>query len=313
MNDDRRDALYSLLGDLPAPRERASARLLGREDRPYYELERLLIDTGGSAPAPAYFIHPLDAEPPWPTVLYCHSHGGDYASGKEELLLGRGYLRSPPYAEELARAGYAALCIDQWCFGERRGALGLATESAAAKYFLWQGACLWGMMVFDSLGVLDYLRSRPDVDPGRIVSLGMSMGASMAIWAAALNAGVAACVDICGQVDGESLIRDGGLDRHGIYYYVPGLLKRFSMADIDAMIAPRPHLAIAGNRDALTPSEGLDRIGREVASRYAESGCPETWRLLRLGCGHEESAEARLAVLDFLRVIRDEDRADRPL
>lgn len=265
-----------------------------------YILEHLLLDLGGSVPVPAYFIRPNHIKPPYPTALYCHSHGGFYEAGKKELIEGRRYLCSPPYAEVLARIGYAALCIDHWGFGERRGAWGLETESAAAKYFLWKGTCLWGMMVFDSLRALEYLRTRPDVDRSFIVSIGMSMGASMSIWAAALDPGIRACVDICGQVDGESLIEDGGLDRHGIYYYVPALIDHFSMADIDALIAPRPHLAIAGDRDALTPAAGLARIERDVAPYYAEAGAPEAWRLQRLDCGHEETAEARAMVIDFL-------------
>jgi dienelactone hydrolase len=298
--DQGREALYSLLGDLPARDLPISARPLGEEDRGAYILERLILELNGLCPAPAYFARPLAFDPPYPTVLYCHSHGGRYESGKEEFIAGQAYLSDPPYAEALARRGIAGLCIDHWVFGERRGALELGTESAAAKYFLWKGSCLWGMMVFDSLRALDYLRSRPDVDPRSIVSLGMSMGATMSIWAAALDPGVRACVDICGQVDGESLIEDGGLDRHGIYYYVPGLLKRFTMADIDALLAPRPHLAIAGDLDPLTPAAGLDRIGREVEARYAEAGGSGAWRLARLACGHEETAEGRREVLAFL-------------
>ena len=136
--------------------------------------------------------------------------------------------------------------------------------------------------------------SRPDLLDRNVhgrdhVDLVLSLGSSLR-----------ACVDICGQVDGESLIEDGGLDRHGIYYYVPGILSRFPMAEIDALIAPRPHLAIAGDFDPLTPAAGLDRIDRDLAARYAEAGRREDWRLDRLPCGHEETAEGRRRVLDFL-------------
>lgn len=307
--DGGRAGLYSLLGSLPGRDRPITARLLGEEEGGTYVLERLFLELNGLTPVPAYFARPLGFDPPYPTVLYCHSHGGRYESGKEEFVAGQDYLRSPPYAEELAMRGIAGLCIDHWVFGERRGALGLATESAAAKYFLWKGSCLWGMMVYDSLRALDYLGSRPDVDPDFIISVGMSMGATMSIWSAALAPGLRACVDICAQVDGESLIEDGGLDRHGIYYYVPGLLPRYSMADIDALIAPRPHLAIAGDRDPLTPAAGLDRIGRDVAARYEEAGARDAWRLVRLPCGHEETEEGRREVLAFLDGLLAERRA----
>ena len=47
----------------------------------------------------------------------------------------------------------------------------------------------------------------------------------------------------------------GGLDGHGIYYYVPALLKHFTSADINALIAPRAHLAIAGKAHALVSGD----------------------------------------------------------
>ncbi len=55
------------------------------------------------------------------------------------------------------------------------------------KAMLWQGMVLWGMMVYDSYKAVDYLASRPEVDPSRIATLGMSMGSTMAWWLAALD------------------------------------------------------------------------------------------------------------------------------
>jgi hypothetical protein len=81
---------------------------------------------------------------------------------------------------------------------------------------------------------------------------------------------------------------------------VPGLLKRFTTAQINALIAPRAHLAIAGLQDKLTPVEGLDIIDRELSRTYAELGHPERWRLLRYDVGHQETAEGRLEVIEFL-------------
>ena len=46
---------------------------------------------------------------------------------------------------------------------------------------------MWGMMVHDSLRAIDYLVGRPDIDPARIGTLGMSMGSTMAWWVAALD------------------------------------------------------------------------------------------------------------------------------
>ena len=210
-----------------------------------------------------------------PCILYNHAHGGDYKLGKDELLVGRDALQDPPYARALTANGYVALCIDTWCFGERRG----RTESEVFKEMLWKGQVLWGMMVYDTLRALDYLVSRPDVDPERVATIGISMGSTMAWWTAALDTRIKVCVDLCCLTDFEALIETRGLDGHGIYYYVPSLLKHFTTARINALIAPRAHLSLVGNYDRLTPPSGLDRIDRALTRVYEAEGAKDAWQL----------------------------------
>ncbi len=87
----------------------------------------------------------------------------------------------------------------------------------------------------------------------------------------------------------------------GIYYYVPALLKHFTASELNALIAPRAHLALAGTRDPLAPAAGLEIIDRELKRVYAEAGHTERWRLLRYDVGHQETAEGRQQALAFLR------------
>jgi len=292
-----REDLYALLGDLPDRSRPITCEKVGEEERESYILEHLVLDLNGIEPVPALFSRPRGAaQVVRPVVLYNHAHGGAYEIAKRELTEGRAALQDPPYAEVLARRGAAALCIDTWAFGERTG----KTEAETFKEMLWHGRVMWGMMVFDSLRAIDYLVSRPDVDADRIGTLGISMGSTMAWWTAALDERVKVCVDICCLTDFHALIEARGLDGHGIYYYVPGLLKRFSTADINALIAPRAHLSLAGNKDRLTPPAGLDRIDRELQKVYAEAGAPDAWKLLRYDVGHMETAAMRHEILKFL-------------
>jgi dienelactone hydrolase len=196
----------------------------------------------------------------------------------------------------LAENGFAALCVDTWAFGERRG----RSESEIFKHMLWHGQVMWGMMVYDSLRAVDYLASRPDLDVGRLATLGISMGSTMAWWVAALDTRIKVCVDLCCMTDFEALTQSRGLDGHGIYYYVPSLLKHFTTAQINALIAPRPHLCLAGNYDLLTPPEGLDRIDAELVDVYSAEGAPEAWRMVRYEIGHLETAAMRAEVVSFL-------------
>ncbi|HHY55041.1 MAG TPA: alpha/beta hydrolase [Chloroflexi bacterium] len=294
--ENRRAELWGLLGDLPPRDYPISARLLWRREEAEFVLERLVLDLNGIESVPAYFARPKGAGP-FPGVLFNHSHGGNYELGKEEFVRSRSYLQEVPYAVALCRQGYAALCIDHWLFGERRG----RTESELFKLMLWRGQVLWGMMVYDSMRALDYLCARPEVDATRIATLGLSMGSTMAWWLAALDTRIKVCIDLCCLTDFDALIAQRGLDGHGIYYYVPSLLKHFTTAEINALIAPRPHLGLAGNLDPLTPRAGLDRIDAELRRVYAEHGAAEAWTLKRYEIAHYETAEMRVEVLAYLQ------------
>ncbi len=293
----RRAELYALLGDVPPRARPVSGRKTAETEQDGYVLESWVLDLNGLEPVPAYVARPRGATGRLPAVLFNHSHGGGYDIGKKEFIAGRSYLQPKPYAKELTDLGFVALAIDHWVFGERSH----TSELETFKLMLWRGQVLWGMMVYDSLRALDVLLQRPDVDPRRIGTLGMSMGSTMAWWLAALDERVKVTVDINCLTDFDSLIAAKGLGHHGIYYYVPGLLKHFTTPQINALIAPRPHLGLVGLRDALTPLDGVDRIDRELTAEYARQGHPERWKLLRYDVPHEETAEGRQAIVGFLK------------
>ncbi len=292
----RRSELYGLLGDLPDRSADISASKVAEERRDSYVLEKLVLGLNGVEDVPAYFVRPHNASGPLPTVLYNHAHGLNYDLGKDELLNGRSALQDPPYAEALTQAGYAALCFDAWGFCERKG----RTESEIFKEMLWTGRVMWGMMVYDSIRAIDYLVSRSDVDAGRIATFGISMGSTMGWWLAGLDTRVSVCIDMCCLSDFQAIIDTRSLDNHGIYYYVPALLKHFRTAQINALIAPRPHLSLAGNYDRLTPPAGLDRTDAEVSEVYRSENAADAWKLLRYETGHFETAAMRAEVFSFL-------------
>ncbi|MCL2421754.1 MAG: alpha/beta hydrolase family protein [Defluviitaleaceae bacterium] len=302
MKPEARAQLYQLLGDLPPVDSEIACQVLSKEERLGYVLEKLSLDLGGSCGegerVPAYFVMPkhIPSGKNPPVVLFCHSHGGKYHLGKDELLLGNSYMYTPPYAEALIAAGYAALCIDSPLFGERSG----HDELTFFKEMIWQGKVVWGLMVYDHLRAIDYLYTRDDVDATRLAALGMSMGSTMAWWLAALDERIKVCVDICCMTDFHALIEADGLKEHGIYYYVPGLLKYFDTTAINALIAPRPHLSVNGALDNLTPEKGMDKIDAALREIYKNSGAPDAWVLNKYPVQHEETADMRRDVMAFL-------------
>ena len=293
---ERRRELYTLLGDLPDRTRPIGGTKRGQEERDGYILETWDLDLNGIETVPAYLARPRAITGRVPAVLFDHSHGGGYKIGKQEFIEGRSYLQPVPYAKVLTDLGYIGLCIDSWVFGERSH----TSEADTFKAMLWQGQVLWGMMVYDGLRALDFLVKRPDVDPRRLGTLGMSMGSTMAWWLAALDERIKVTVDINCLTDFHALLARKALALHGVYYFVPGLIKRFTTAQINALIAPRAHLGLAGLRDKLTPVEGLDVIDRELQQVYAKLGHPERWKLLRYDVEHQETPEGRQAIIAFL-------------
>lgn len=294
----RREELWSLLGELP-PRDRAvSARLLRSEEHDGYVLEHLELDLNGLEPAPALLLIPKLRRSKAPGLLYIHAHGGTYDVGKEELLVGRQVL--PAYAPVLAQRGIVTLAIDSWCFSGRKHVEdGRPGEADTFKEMLWRGRVLWGMMMYDEVQALSYLAGRSEVDARRLGAFGLSMGSTKAWWLAALDPRVKLCVDLCCLTDYEELIKAHNLRGHGIYYFVPRLLKHFQAQDINDLIVPRARLSLNGRQDALTPPAGVERIAAHLRPLYAEHGRAEDCRIELFDCGHEETPEMRRLVLEW--------------
>ena len=294
---ERREELLALLGDLPDMGRPVGAQLLEKRDMGGFDMETLVLDLNGIEPAHAYFAMPKNVAGKVPVVIYNHAHGGTYDNGRDEIIDGRKALRQPYYAELLTSMGFAVLCFDHWCFGNRRG----RAEEVVFKEMLWRGQVLWGMMVYDSIKAVDYLHTRPEIDTSRILTMGISMGSTMAWWLAALDERVAACIDLCCMTDYEEAIATGGVNGHSIYYFVPKLLKYFDTSDINALIAPRPHLSLNGIYDRLTPPKGLDKIDKNMKRVYAEMGATRNWRMINYPIGHYETESMRAEIVNFLK------------
>jgi dienelactone hydrolase len=291
-----RRQLFELLGDLPDREAPFRSTLVRTVEHADFIQEDWLFEWNQIEPVPGVLLKPRHVEPPFPAVLYHHAHGGDYELGKDELLQGRKALRRP-YGPELVRLGYAVLCVDAWCFGERQG----RSESEVFKEMLWKGEVLWGRMVFDALKAFDFLTSRPDIKADSVASMGISMGGTMALWSTALEPRIRACVDLCSLADYDALIAQKALDRHGIYYYVPDLLKHTSASELNSLTAPRPRMCVVGRHDALTPISGVEGIDRTLSDLYSASENPEGWNLLVTETGHFETELSHTRVLEFLQ------------
>jgi dienelactone hydrolase len=291
----RREDLWRLLGPRPWRAEGVAGEPLAREEHTHVVIERWRLHLNAEQAVPALLLRPRGVTPRG-VVLYCHAHGNRFDTGKDEVLVGRPSLQSPPYGDALAAHGWAVLAIDHWGFGERRE----PSERALVKRLLWQGATLWGWRVHDTLAALDWLRAQAGFASLPVVTLGLSMGSTMALWSAALDTRIAGCVELCCAAEYDALLASGGFDLHGEYFFVPGLLREFTLAEIAALIAPRPHLSLAGRADPLTPPAGLASLDDDLRAVDAALGTRARWQQVLTDGGHAETAAMRRQVLDWL-------------
>ena len=256
------------------------ATLVSRQRTRHYVREDLLLDNAAGARIPAVLLLPRTGRPPFPTVLYHHSHWGEYEVGLEEVFQPWPVRESPAVA--FARRGVAVMAVDAFAFGQRRGQgpdgpreTGSREEASLAKLFLWRGTSLWAMMVRDDQIALDYVAGRPEIDPRHIGATGMSMGSTRTWWLAALDDRIRAAVCVACLTRYQALVRHRALHKHGIYYFVPGMLRHFDTEAVVSLIAPRALLTLTGGRDPGSPLDGVRYLNRFCARVYALYGARE--------------------------------------
>lgn len=307
MRQDLRATLWDKLG-VSAPDFTPAVKLLSKHARDGYDVEHFAFDNGAGAQVYGYLVLPHTLVTPAPAVLYHHMHGYEYGLGKDELF--QHWLIGKEPGPALAAAGFVVLAIDTYSFGERQtqGPAGKAesgadTELALFKHFLWQGATSWGMIVRDDMLALNYLLSRPEVDPARVGVTGMSMGGSRTTWLGALDERPRVLVPVCQMTRYQDFAASGRYNLHGIYYYVPGMLATgIDMEHIVSLAAPRPQQILLGDSDPLSPVVGVNKVldyARQIYRLYdAEAYLQAT---LEPGVAHDYTPTMFAAMVDTMR------------
>lgn len=262
-----RDLIVQLMGRWPehAPLE---PQVEERVDLGDVIRERLTYQVEPGERVPAYLLLPKDLQPGERRagIFAHHQHAGQFHWGKSEVV---GVAGNPEqaYALELAGRGYVVLAPDAICFEERgpyNGSLDNPTERPSAgrdnerfeftKRVMY-GSCLQTKMTWDMQRGLDYLQSRPEVDPERLGCIGHSLGGQQTLFLAALDERVRAAISSCGFSSMTSVIREG--INHNFGAYVPGWLQHGDAGNLLAEVAPRAFLALNGESDRIFPIDGL--------------------------------------------------------
>jgi len=289
------------LGEMPARPPVSNARIVSRELRPGYVLERIEQDNGAGNVVSSLLLIPNGVAKPAPAVLWLHSSTPD----KNQVITPGTNGGDEALGETLVKAGYVVLSPDAYWHGDRVGTGPAGARETLSdeqlslhKLNLWLGRTLWGMFMRDDQIALDYLCSRPEVDRKRIGATGMSMGSTRAWWLAAVDDRVQATVAMACFTRYQNLIRHGGLNQHGVYYFTNGLLSHFDSEGVLALIAPRPLLALTGDLDAGSPADGVRDLEKQVGKVYGAIGASDRFRsVLYPDVGHTVTPEMRRELL----------------
>ena len=299
-----------------------AAQLIQREDRGDYVQEYITFHTTPDIRVPAYVLIPKKATLPAPGIVALHCHGGFYIWGKEKLLKSdREHPALTEYkqelyhgrsiASELARHGYVVVVIDAFYWGERRMVLdddpasyrerSQMTKEDVAKFnrrsqegeqlvarslftagITWPGVALW-----DDLRTVDYLASRPEVDPARLGCVGLSMGGYRSFLLAALEPRIKVAVDVGWMTSFGAQIKRHVVNTIGLSFHIAGLYRYLDLPDLAALIAPRALLVINGSKDSLFAPEGVRAAFEKIEACFRKAGVAERQQCRLYDTPHE--------------------------
>jgi len=254
-------------------------RIFDRTEREDYSVEKVYFES-----YPGFFVtgnlyRPKGKGGPFPGLANPHGHWPDGRLADEEA----GSV--PGRCINFAKQGYVAFSYDMV---GRNDSLQIPHDYQTEVADLW-GIGLLGLQLWNSVRVVDFLQSLPDVDPERIGCTGTSGGGTQTFMLMAIDERVKVAAPVC-MVSG---IMQGGC----ICENSPTLRVDTYNAEIAALMAPRPLLLVAATGDwtRLNPEEEYPGI-RTVYKLY---GATDKVKCVRFDAPHNYNQDSREAVYQW--------------
>ena len=291
MAGDLRNRLLNVLGVIPPGPSPVTAETLGSADMGSYTLERVVYFSRPDFPVTALLYVPKDLDAPAPGIICPHGHA---QTGKATSNYQCNQI-------SLAQKGYVVLAPDKIGYNERR-----ASDHAYLGSPLLVGRCLIGMQVWDNMKGIDYLQSRPEVDPNRIGCVGNSGGGTQTLMTAALDERVTAAA----PSDASTFFwYDHTKERSICACNVKPRVLPF--AEIDAvlgLVAPRWLLLVGGRLDSVFPHDLQKKVYRRARRFFSLMGVQERIDQFITNEPHSLSRAKREAIYGFFnRVLKGVD------
>ncbi|MEJ7591823.1 MAG: alpha/beta hydrolase family protein [Planctomycetaceae bacterium] len=285
----RAKLLQCLGGSWPEPCD-LQPRFLREEQRDGYRLQWVDYAVEPEDRVPAILLIPdgVTATSPAPAIAIWHQHAGQWHLGKSEPA---GLLGDPMHhtGVALVKLGYVVLCPDALCFEERQDPEKKLKDGAWERFeflrLVVDGRCMAWKNILDMRRAIDYLVSRPEVNPDRLGCYGHSMGSThtwlVGPWEPRLKCLVGnCCLPTYAAIHRTKLL-------HCFPNYVPGLHQFGDTPDIAALIAPRALHLNFGETDDGSPIQEVRAGVETIATAYEQVGAADkfTW-FIEAGTGH---------------------------
>ncbi len=276
-----RKRLYEAWGGFPEVPCDLAPQKLGEIDRDGYTLERLLLQTypGVWMTAHAY-VPKKDGK--LPAVLCVHGHWKEAKQSPQVQARCIG----------LAKHGFFVLAVDAFGAGERGvgEALGEYHGEMTAATLLPTGKPLSGIQVYENMRAVDYLQSRPEVDPEKIGITGASGGGNQTMYAGAWDTRFKAVVPVCSVGTYNAYLGAACC----MCEVVPGAASWCCEGEILGLCAPRGLMLFNASKDAPQFSVQEARKSLAVAQTFFDlHGQPAALQQTVFDCGHDYSQTMR--------------------
>lgn len=268
---------------------------------------RFVFTSETNAEVPCHLLLPRQGEAPFPVVICLQGHttgmhislGRARYEGDEKAIAGG----DRDFALQAVREGYAALVMEQRCFGERQDARSAAVRHLnngchhASMTALLLGRTMIGERVWDVRRAIDALAQFSEIDTGRVGCMGNSGGGTITWFAACVEPRIRIAMPSCYVC---SLKRSIARIDHCADNYLPGILRWFDLGDLACLIAPRPLVVVAGRTDPIFPIEGVQEAFATIRQIYAHAGASEGCRLVIGEEGHRFYAATAWPIFNAL-------------
>ncbi|MCB1127546.1 MAG: prolyl oligopeptidase family serine peptidase, partial [Verrucomicrobiae bacterium] len=204
-----------------------------------------------------------------------------------------------------ARHGYVCLVVDTLQLGEIAG-VHHGTYREERWWWHSRGYTPAGVECWNGIRGIDYLVSRPDVDPDRIAVTGISGGGAATFWIAAADERVTAAVPVSGMADLPSYVNDRVVNEHCDCMFLYNTYQ-WPWTRIACRIAPRPLLFTNSDQDGLFPMDANDRVISRLERLYSLYGRSDFVDAMVSIGGHAYRRDLRQAAYRFINTYLEQD------